>query len=270
MKIRHLLTTFLASLALHSCVQLTPEQLAFRQSEYALAVAQMSKSNAKAEEFLPHLHNAADLYLPEAQFALGQVYSDGRYVAPNWYEAVRWYERAGHNGVFPAQQILANVYHFGRPGVSYSYSEAIYWYKRAARNGDTDAGATAGFLLLQTAYSISDYRDALYWLERAGREGNYQARRASYDLADRIRHMEERERRKREREERRKEKERQARERQEQIKPVQPTKPTKPTKPEVKPEKPEKPVKPAPSVKPEEKPAKPLTPAKPAEPKPKA
>ncbi len=243
MKARHFLTTVLASLALQSCVQLTPEQLAFRQSEYTLAVSQMSKSDAKPEEFLPRLHNAADLYLPEAQFALGEVYSNGRYVTPNWYEATRWYERAGYNGVLAAQQILANVYHVGRPGVPYSYREAISWYKRAARNGDTDAGAAAGFLMLETAFDLADYQDALYWLERAGREGNYQARVAAFEVADRVHRMEERERRQHEREERIRREEREERERKQKREEERRKKKEESQKPDPKP-KPDKEPKP--------------------------
>ncbi len=202
MKKKFLLSLLLSSILISSCVQLTPEQLAFRQSEYELGVQQMNQNNAKPDLFLPHLHNAADLYLPEAQFLLGQVYSDGRYLVPNWYEAVRWYERAGYNGILPAQQILANVYHYGRPGVPYSYTSAISWYKRAGRNGDANAAATAGFLILETAISDYDFKDAYYWLERAGREGNFQARIAARELGERIHRQEERERRQREREER--------------------------------------------------------------------
>ena len=57
--------------------------------------------------------------MPVGQHFLGLMYRDGKGVAQDDAEAVRWFRRAAEQGYARAQQDLASAYYFGRgvPGL---------------------------------------------------------------------------------------------------------------------------------------------------------
>lgn len=71
----------------------------------------------------------------EAQVALGLMYMNGRGVAKNDFEAVRWYRLAAEQGNANAQSWLGYMYANGAV-VEKNDQEAVRWYRLAAEQGD--------------------------------------------------------------------------------------------------------------------------------------
>ncbi len=78
-----------------------------------------------------------------AQSNLGSMYHDGRGVAQDDAEAVKWYQLAAEQGHASAQTFLGNMYEYGQ-GVSQDYAEALKWFRLAAEQGDADAQYSLG------------------------------------------------------------------------------------------------------------------------------
>ncbi len=67
----------------------------------------------------------------KAQFALGTMYRDGRGVARDYAEALRWWRKAAELGVVDAQYALGNIYS-GGSGIARDSILARMWYSVAA------------------------------------------------------------------------------------------------------------------------------------------
>ena len=70
-----------------------------------------------------------------AQFNLGVMYENGRGVAQDDTEAVRWYRAAAEQGLALAQHNLGFMYQYGR-GVTQDDREAVRWYRGRSRAGE--------------------------------------------------------------------------------------------------------------------------------------
>ena len=79
----------------------------------------------------------------EAQFNLGWCYDDGRGVARDYAEAVKWYRAAAEQELADAQCNLGLCYQTGR-GVDQSDAAAVKWFVRAARQGNKTAQHNLG------------------------------------------------------------------------------------------------------------------------------
>jgi TPR repeat protein len=102
----------------------TNADLAFRMGDYR-----------RAEQIARPLAEKGD---PRAQYLLGQLYAKGLGLAPNPYEAARWFRRAAEQGDPESQAALGQSYEYGR-GVSRNYAEAARWYRLAADRGQVEA-----------------------------------------------------------------------------------------------------------------------------------
>jgi len=83
-----------------------------------------------------------------AQFELGTLYDDGKGVARDDAEAVKWYRRATEHGYDLAQYTLGMSYYIGE-GVPQDYIQAYAWFNLArleANISDTklNAGSSTG------------------------------------------------------------------------------------------------------------------------------
>ncbi len=80
----------------------------------------------------------------KAQFALGTMYRDGRGVAQDYDEALRWWRKAAESGLVDAQFALGNIY-AGDAGIARNNILAYMWYSIAtAQSGDEWLRAIAG------------------------------------------------------------------------------------------------------------------------------
>ncbi len=80
----------------------------------------------------------------EAQFSLGFCYDDGRGVAKDAVEAVKWYRKAAEQGHPEAQFNLGYCYANGQ-GVGKDKVEAYAWFGMAAK-ADSDAAESRNLL----------------------------------------------------------------------------------------------------------------------------
>ncbi|MEB2844674.1 peptidoglycan-binding protein [Endobacterium cereale] len=101
-----------------------------------------------------------------ALFEIGARYQDGRGVATNLPEAVRWYEMAAQRGLAPAQYRVANLYEKGT-GVSRDFGKAMTFYEQAANAGNASAMHNLAVLYASGAAGTPDYAKAVSWFERA-------------------------------------------------------------------------------------------------------
>ena len=92
----------------------------------------------------------------EAQFNLGFCYDDGRGVAKNAREAVKWYRKAAEQNYAPAQFNLGYCYANGQ-GVEKDIAEAYAWFSIAAK-ADPDAAESRD--LLRKGLTPQQFTDA--------------------------------------------------------------------------------------------------------------
>ena len=107
----------------------------------------------------------------DAQFNLGNMYTNGHGVKQDDFEAVKWYRKAAEQGHANAQANLGVMYSNGR-GVKQDYAESVKWVTKAAENG-----SAAGQFKLGVAYllGLSVQKDrtlAKEWLGKACDNGN--------------------------------------------------------------------------------------------------
>ena len=80
----------------------------------------------------------AEQGIANAQFNLGHMYRNGKGVAQDYKEAVKWYRKAAEQGYASAQYNLGVMYGMGH-GVVQDPKSAHMWFNIAAANGDSDA-----------------------------------------------------------------------------------------------------------------------------------
>jgi len=76
--------------------------------------------------------------IASAQNNLGWMYDEGKGVAQDYKEAMKWYRLAAKQGHATAQNNLGVMYVMGK-GVTQDYVRARMWFNLAARKGDEDA-----------------------------------------------------------------------------------------------------------------------------------
>ena len=134
---------------------------------------------AEQEDTQAHTREAAmesDLVLAEqgdaeAQGRLGAAYYDGRGVAQDDGEAVRWARLAAEQGDAGGQGILASAYNTGR-GVAQDFGEAVRWARLAAERGDAGGQSVLGFAYYGGRGVTQDDVEAAHWARLAAEQGN--------------------------------------------------------------------------------------------------
>ena len=113
----------------------------------------------------------------EAQHGLGVMYAEGRGVAQDEAEAVRWYRQAAEQGHADAQFTLGSMYLDGR-GVAQDEAEAVRWYLLAAKQEHLAAQVALGSMYAEGRGMAADASEAerLYLL--AAKQGSPEAQRA--------------------------------------------------------------------------------------------
>jgi TPR repeat protein len=106
-----------------------------------------------------------------AQFKLGEIYEEGKGVAKDSREAVRWYVVASSQGFAEAAFNLGRLYHDGR-GVPQNFARAREWYLIATRRGVIKAAANLGFMNASGEGGRPDYRQAIRWFVFAAQRGD--------------------------------------------------------------------------------------------------
>jgi uncharacterized protein len=80
-----------------------------------------------------------------AQCNIGVMYEQGRGVAQNYREAMRWFRLAAVQGNASAQSNLGVMYYKGQ-GIAQDYGEALKWYRLAAEQRNPEAQFNLGVM----------------------------------------------------------------------------------------------------------------------------
>jgi TPR repeat protein len=146
----------------------------FDNSKFNLGVLYLELK--KYKEAVYWLRHAADNNIPEAQYNLGLLYSDGLGVEKNNYTARYWFERAAKQNLLDAQYKLGLISHFG-DDVSRSEEQAIFWYQKAIDNGHSGAMYNLGSMYLLTDERYIQ-RKGLELIQQSAISGNHKAQLA--------------------------------------------------------------------------------------------
>ena len=106
----------------------------------------------------------------QAQYDLGEMYSQGRGVPQDYAEAARWYRMAAEKGNPEAQDRIGFMYYNGR-GVSQDYSEAARWTRKAADQGNAQAQLHLGDLYHHGEGTRQDNAEAARWYRKSAEQG---------------------------------------------------------------------------------------------------
>ena len=123
------------------------------------------------QEAVRWLRKAADQGLAEAQHNLGHAYWFGTGVAKDAHEAIQWYRKAADQGFVLAQYILGQVHYEGF-GIAKNYPEAAHWYHKAADQGFAGAQEMLGVLYAGGLGVVKDEREAFRWFRMAAEQGH--------------------------------------------------------------------------------------------------
>ncbi|HBM13086.1 MAG TPA: hypothetical protein DD390_10360 [Rhodospirillaceae bacterium] len=106
----------------------------------------------------------------------GKGVHDGKAVAQDFKEAVKWYTiaAAGQNNV-EAQFNLAVMYHFGRGVIAQDYGLAFTWYCRAAGQGDPTSQFNIGTMYANGEATPKNPAEAAKWFWYAAVQGHADA-----------------------------------------------------------------------------------------------
>ncbi|WP_062227414.1 tetratricopeptide repeat protein [Aureimonas frigidaquae] len=141
------------------------------QFRYALMLLQgegVARDPAQARTLM---HSAADAGLPLAAFNYGQMLIQG---APTggFADALRYFEVAADAGLSDAQYALAQLYANGRGVTARDDITARFWLREAARQGHDTAQIELGIWLINGRGGPAAPHDGFRWLKAAADRGN--------------------------------------------------------------------------------------------------
>ena len=110
----------------------------------------------------------------EAQFNLGFCYDDGRGVAKDSKEAVKWYRKAAEQDYAPAQFNLGYCYANGQ-GIGKDKAEAVKWFRKAAEQNYAPAQSNLGYCYDNGRGVEKDPEEATKWYRKAAEQGHPEA-----------------------------------------------------------------------------------------------
>ena len=113
-----------------------------------------------------------------AQFRYAEMLRDGRSVAKNMKEAVKWTRKAADAGHVPAQCQMGLFYMNGL-GVDYDEDKAVEWLKKAAAQNHTQSQYNLGIYYAKF-FDRESQRLAVKWLNEAAKQDYADAQ---YNLA---------------------------------------------------------------------------------------
>ncbi|MGO4713168.1 hypothetical protein [Bradyrhizobium sp. 2TAF24] len=118
----------------------------------------------------PVLRSAALKGDPAAAYEVAVRYAEGKGVAVNYDEAVKWYDRAADGGIVPAMFRLGTLYEKGL-GVAKDVDAARRYYIRAAEHGNAKAMHNLAVLDADGGSKGPNYKSAAQWFRKAADYG---------------------------------------------------------------------------------------------------
>ena len=110
---------------------------------------------------------------PNAQYKLGIMYEEGKGVAQDYQEALKWYTNASEQGHAGAQFNLGYMYLVGKGIPQVHNKEAAKWFIKAAEQGHAEAQQKLGFMYEQKIFDMpQDNNEAVKWYRKSAEQGN--------------------------------------------------------------------------------------------------
>src|SRR5262245_28602531 len=128
----------------------------------------VAKDEAEAVRWYRKGADAGD---PAAAINLGIMYQKGWGVAKNEAEAVRWFRKAADVGATRGMVNLGLMYEYGR-GVAKNEAEAVRWYRKGADAGDESAMRNLGSMYAGGQGVAKDKAEAVRWYRKAADAGD--------------------------------------------------------------------------------------------------
>ena len=136
-----------------------------------VAVAGIVMTDADVDALKAALEKVVD---PETQCRIGNCYFDGKVVAKDKAEVVRWYRKAADQGYADAQCWLGKWYtHYYVIGEK---QQAAMWYRKAAEQGHVVARHELGILYMRGAGGVTNNYAEAVRLFRKGRKADMPGR----------------------------------------------------------------------------------------------
>jgi hypothetical protein len=120
---------------------------------FADNITQAKSSKDKFDMLLSRLYNIKDLKIMQttiseikqlalnryepAQFQMGLIYYDPKYLHQNYTMALSWFEISALNGKLDAIYFTASMYYYGK-GIPKDFNKALHWYEIGAKKDDKD------------------------------------------------------------------------------------------------------------------------------------
>ena len=114
---------------------------------------------------------AAEQGNAEAQYFVGNCYSNGDGITENKKEAAKWYRKAAEQGDTKSQYLLGTMYFFGRGIVTDKY-EGFKWIMKAAEQGFVNAQGMVGYCYEYGAGVSMNLNQAFSWYKKAADQGH--------------------------------------------------------------------------------------------------
>lgn len=144
-------------------------QAAFERGDYATAIAKWRDS--------------ANAGVAAGQYEMGLLYEDGKYIPPDYQQAMHWFMLGARNGHEGSMNLLGRMYERGK-GVPVDLAESLKWYAKGAELGHSHASHNLG-LAYRYGRGVEKDEDKAIFHFRQGAErnnGRSQAVLASYYL----------------------------------------------------------------------------------------
>jgi TPR repeat protein len=135
---KKLMVIMLLLVSVQACTKSEPSVVAAGQNPEVCYRELYQKAVAGDRTALTELRQQAEKGNPKAQNNLGLMYLQGRGVAQNYSEAMKWYRKAAEQGLDVAQNSLGIMYGNGQ-GAAQNFAEARRWFRMAADQGNADA-----------------------------------------------------------------------------------------------------------------------------------
>ncbi len=119
---------------------------------------------------------------PDAQNQLGLLYSEGRSLPQNYFEAKDWFKKAADQGHADAQVNLGTLYSLGQ-GAPFSDPMALYWFQKAAEQRNALAFAKLGMMYERGRGVPQNLIEAHMWYNLSSAYGEKRAAEARNALA---------------------------------------------------------------------------------------
>ncbi|HGT2643467.1 TPA: tetratricopeptide repeat protein [Legionella pneumophila] len=113
----------------------------------------------------------AEQGVSEAQFSLGNMYTQGKGITQDYKQAFKWFSRAAEQGHSAAQNNLGSLYLSG-DGINQDNEQALKWFSKAAEQGQSEAQHSLGGMYYLGQGVTQDYKQAFKWFSRAAEQGN--------------------------------------------------------------------------------------------------